>query len=244
MRAVFIHFSRKHITIAASQTNNNTTLPGRSEFLVGRKTWTPPSDCPLCAFAALTLARVAVTPSLRGAEHGAVIGRYFECGLTPPSFPRSIAPPLSILSNRGYTTTDLNTFANMWLHCAKLLLDSAAPGGIRVSLWGRTEQAGSVCSSGRQEFFVCRRVSLWRLSSDGTSEASTEVSPRKQVVVCVGRQLSALFGTKSISNSFTEYSRIVCVSPWRDAGSVRKEDVSDVAVKGRYRSYSQTWHLT
>lgn len=80
----------------------------------------------------------------------------------------------------------------------------------------RFQPAALVRSFGRQEFFVSRRVSLWRLSSDGTSEASTEVSPIKQVVVCVvcvGRQLPVPFATKGIVTSFTEYSRIVFVSP-------------------------------
>lgn len=79
----------------------------------------------------------------------------------------------------------------------------------------KLQLAGLVCAFGRQEFFVlsacflvegCRRT--------GRAEASTEVSPIEQVVVsvvCVGRRLSVLLATKSITNSFSEDSRIVCV---------------------------------
>lgn len=250
MRAVIIPFSRRHITIAANQTNNNTILPGRNEFLVGRKTCTHPSDRPFVRSLLVRWhSRVSLWRHLYAASNAALwLDGILSAGwVFPPPISPSLRPspscqtevtPLRIRIRSqicGFTAR-----SSRWVRLLRTVSVSLCEDGP-----SKLQPAGLVCSFGRKEFFVYRRVSLRRLSSDGTSKASTEVSQIKtSCTLCgasVGRQLSVRSAMKGITNRSSEYSRIVCVSPRRDAGSVRKEDVSDVAVKGRYRSYSQTW---
>lgn len=78
-------FSRGHVTIAASQANNNTILPGSNEFLLGRKTWTDPSDCPFC---------VSLWRHLYAASSAALwLDGILSAGRVHlPSFPPSVRP--------------------------------------------------------------------------------------------------------------------------------------------------------
>lgn len=161
------------VTIAANQANNNS----RNEFLVGRKTWTDPSDCPLYARWHARACRCDAIFTRRQTRRCDWTVFWVRAELfLPPSFSLSLPPSaFSILSNRGYTTTDSNTLANMWLHCAKLSLCSAASGGIRVALWARAEQASAsrvgLCLWPSGVLCVIGVFPCGRLSSDGTSRS-------------------------------------------------------------------------